>query len=218
MLPTLSFIKESFDRFNRQIFREPLPEITIRMTRAGSSVGKFSFPRRLEPSRDNVRHCKLTFSANFDLPREEWEDVIIHEMLHYSIWFNKIRDTGPHGVTFKRLMNDINRIHGRHLTVRHKTEPGAETADRRVRLHIICITDWKDGRRLISVMSKGQMASFHHELKKRPDLKQWGWYVSSDPYFNKYPHVRSMKFYRMPDTDKSKLNSLLDNEIQSFSN
>lgn len=156
-----------------------------------------------------LEHCRLTFSRNFDLPVEEWEDVVIHEMLHFAIWYGDIKDSGPHGRVFRKLMGDINRIHGRNISIRHRTEPDADTADKRIRVHIVCLTDWNDGNRFITVMSRSYVTDFARYLRTGCDIKSSQWYVSKDPYFNKYPHVRSPKLFRIPANDCEKLSSLL---------
>lgn len=156
-----------------------------------------------------LEHCRLTFSRNFDLPKEEWEDVVIHEMLHFAIWHGEIEDSGPHGRVFRKLMGDINRIHGRNITVRHKTAPDAETADKRIRLHIVCLTEWNDGNRLMTVMSRTFVPEFTRFLRSALDLRDVRWFESKDTYFNKFPHVRSPKLFRIPANDREKLSSLL---------
>ena len=49
---------------------------------------------------------KLRINKRIDLPEQEIEDIIIHEMIHYHIAYNGIKDTSTHGRVF---MNKISR-------------------------------------------------------------------------------------------------------------
>lgn len=209
MHPTSEFLSECFDRFNSRIFDGTLPPIRIVLRNAGSCVGKFSFPRNYPPGSEQARRiCKLTFSVNFNLAEEEWEDTVIHEMIHYSIWQRGLRDTGPHGEIFRSIMRQINERYGRHITIRHKSRPGAEVSDRRIRSHYVCLSEWNDGRTLITVTSQGAQTAVSARIKSDPRILSARWFVTNACYFNKFPHVRTAKFYIIPPEDMTILREL----------
>lgn len=57
----------------------------------------------------------IDISAHFDVNDEVLRDTMIHEMLHISMFYNRIDCN--HGGTFLREMNRINREYGFHLNV-----------------------------------------------------------------------------------------------------
>lgn len=202
MHPTAEFITNCFERYNALIFESSLPPIRIVLRNAGSSVGKFTFPRNYPPGSEQARRiCKLTFSVNFNLSQKEWEDTVIHEMIHYAIWQRGLRDTAAHGRIFRTMMQDINKHYGRGITIRHHSRPGAEVTDRRIRKHYICLSRWNDGRTLITVTSQSAQADISDRIKSDTRILSARWFVSNACYFNKFPHVRTPKFYLIPSED-----------------
>lgn len=68
----------------------------------------------------------LRFSSAFDLQEEEWEDTIIHELIHYYLAFFDMNDKTSHGENFKRMMKDINARFGRHVSISYKPPKNGE--------------------------------------------------------------------------------------------
>ena len=48
------------------------------------------------------------------------EDTILHEMIHYHIAVNQLRDTSAHGRLFRREMKRINAEGNRHITISYR--------------------------------------------------------------------------------------------------
>lgn len=120
MIFTLPFAKACFDRFNREFFNGELPEIPIRLGRAKRSLGTCSCRIRRRWWHIVRYDFRLRFSTSFDLPEAELEDTVLHEMIHYWIWLNDIRDTSAHGKIFRQQMARVNAA-GRHVTISHRT-------------------------------------------------------------------------------------------------
>ena len=77
----------------------------------------------------------MRISLDFDLPQEEWEDVVIHEMIHLHIAHHDIKDSSSHGPKFRAMMADINRRHGRRICVTARSTKEELDKDKRVRGH-----------------------------------------------------------------------------------
>ena len=76
--------------------------------------------RLAELEKEEHYDFRLRINTRIDLPEEEIEDTIIHEMIHYFIEVNKMEDSSAHGPLFLHMMNTINEKFGRHLTVSRK--------------------------------------------------------------------------------------------------
>lgn len=121
MIATIPYIEEKFDAFNKLIFGGELPRIPIVLGSATRVVGAFSYKaRRNFWGKKEYFDLKLRFSKKFDLPENELEDVIIHEMIHYYIHFKNLKDKSAHGPLFKNLMNQINKTFGRKISIRYR--------------------------------------------------------------------------------------------------
>lgn len=62
----------------------------------------------------------LRINTRFDLPEDLLQDTILHEMIHYYIAVNHLRDTSTHGQLFRREMKRINEQGNRHITISYR--------------------------------------------------------------------------------------------------
>ena len=86
------FVKDTFVRFNAELFRSELPMPRIRLSRASSFLGKLQYKvhRRGFGRKPTYSDYALIFSTLYDLPQSEWEDVVIHEMIHYMLMLHDL--------------------------------------------------------------------------------------------------------------------------------
>ena len=197
MTPTVEYLEERFDTFNRMCFDGALPRIPIRLSRARTFVGRLIY-RPVRDWRGRVVRREdfvLRISTYFDLPEAEIEDTLIHEMIHYWIAWKGIKDTSSHGKEFRRIMKEINALHGRHLTISHKSTPEEQDRDTRVRDHWFCVSQLADGRTALTVAAQPCIARIRRAFRWSPTVRSQTWYHSRDPWFNRYPHCRSPKIF-----------------------
>ena len=197
MQPTVEYLEERFDTFNRMCFDGALPRIPIKLSRARTFVGRLIY-RPVRDWRGRVVRREdfvLRISTYFDLPEAEIEDTLIHEMIHYWIAWKGIKDTSSHGKEFRRIMKEVNALHGRHLTISHKSTPEEQDRDTRVRDHYFCVSQLADGRTALTVAAQPCIARIRRAFRWSPSIRSQTWYHSRDPWFNRYPHCRSPKIF-----------------------
>ena len=197
MTPTVEYLEERFDTFNRMCFDGALPRIPIKLSRARTFVGRLIY-RPVRDWRGRVVRREdfvLRISTYFDLPEAEIEDTLIHEMIHYWIAWKGIKDTSSHGKELRRIMKEINALHGRHLTISHKSTPEEQDRDTRVRDHWFCVSLLADGRTALTVAAQPCIARIRRAFRWSPTVRSQTWYHSRDPWFNRYPHCRSPKIF-----------------------
>ena len=192
MKPNVQFIQTRFDEFNALIFEGALPSVPVVLSNAASYVGMCTFKSRRRPFRAPEHYdFKLRISTRFDLPEAEIEDTIIHEMIHYYIRLNGIRDTSAHGKVFRRMMADINSRFGRHITVSHRTtrEQREAALDKRPRLRVVAVVTFRDGRQGLKLLpgNERSVAAYHRALMRSGRISGIEYYLESDPWFNRYP-------------------------------
>lgn len=198
MIPDLSFVKNSFKKFNTEIFKSQLPEPVFRLTRAKTFRGKLKYKIERSLSGRKNKDFELRISISFDLEEHVWEDVVIHEMIHLYIAANHIKDTSSHGPVFKKMMHSINREFGRAIVVSVRTTASqalSDNADKRLRAHYICIAKFKDGRLGVAPVAKTRIFKLWDYFKNFPDVISIKWIGSIDPWFNSLPHVQSPKLF-----------------------
>lgn len=200
MTASVPFVESSFAKFNGLCFGGILPPIPVVMVKARSFLGKVAYRR--ERGFPGVIRCTgftIRISSLFDLPETEWEDVVLHEMIHYFIAWRGIRDTSAHGREFRKMMEEINFRFGRNITVRHRCKDGqlppkAASARRPVN---VCISQLRDGNWGVTLCSDAMLPQIRRGLPRYYRLKSMEWSVTSDPFFDRYPRSRTPKIYRI---------------------
>ncbi len=119
------------------------------------------------------------------------EDVVIHEMIHYYIGVNGLKDTSAHGQVFRCMMNDINERYNRNITISHKStkEQKELLMDTRRKWHVIAIVHFHDGRTGIKVLPriKERIANYCRNVGSSRETESIDLYFSDNPFFNRYP-------------------------------
>lgn len=130
MKATIPYIQEKFNEFNQQMFDGCLPMLPIKLSKARTFLGILAYRRRRTLSGEIEKYdFRLRISTYHDLPEQELEDTIIHEMIHYYIGIKQLKDTSAHGKIFRKMMKDINERYGRHITISYRSK--ATTLPRR---------------------------------------------------------------------------------------
>lgn len=192
MKATIPYIEHMYDEFNKRLFGGKLPGISIKLSDAKTFLGQCSYKKgRLKDGGTEHYGYTLRISTRFDLPENVLEDVIIHEMIHYYIEVNGIRDTAPHGMAFVSIMNKINSNFGRHVAISHRatTAQKEEAADKRPRLHVVAIVEFGDGRTGFKVLPRiiPRITAYYNRAVRSKGVSAVRLYMTDDPYFNRYP-------------------------------
>ena len=192
MKPDVPFIKAKFDEFNSLMFGGALPTVPVALSKASSYVGLCTFKtRRHLFGKNEYYDFRLRFSTRLDLPEPEVEDTIIHEMIHYYIRLNRIKDTSAHGKVFRQMMKDLNSRYGRHITISHRTtkEQREASIDKRPRRRVVAIVSFKDGREGLKLLpyKQDKVTAYHRALMRSGQVTGIDFYVESDPWFNRFP-------------------------------
>ena len=202
MIASETFVRKTFARFNKLCFEGTLPAIPIVLTKAGTFLGKMMFKTRRDFFGLVTSRCdfRLKISTGFDLPEEELEDVVIHEMIHYYIAYRNLRDTSVHGETFRRIMETINQKYDRHITIRHHGEPQqnlVRNGSAMYRKHYLCVSTFPDGNKGITVCATTKIFELYRLLPKYYGISKMEWYGSTDPFFNRFPRSNTPKIYKI---------------------
>ena len=187
MRPSLDYIKEKFEFYNKLCFdgKLPMPPIKLNMRYGQMGITKFQI---IQTSDGNIRHenISIEISIRQDLPEEEYIDTIVHEMIHYYIAYNNIIDDSPHGTVFMEKMNHIMNTYGIRVTVAF--DPTDEYLVNSItRPRYVCVSEFEDGRMGLGVVAKNKIFQFWHLMSQIPGTKDVRWYVSNRAIFQKFP-------------------------------
>lgn len=203
MIATKEYIQQQFCEFNRLLFGGQLPLLPIRMGKARTMLGAIHyFKRKAVDGRVEYENVHLTISSCFDLPETEIQDVLIHEMIHYYILHHRIVDTSPHGQVFCKIMEEINRKYGRHITISRRGTPETRGSASAIRQYYVALSHLKDGRVGVTVAAKTRLFDLWRRLPLDFPVQQITWYVTTSPYFSRFPAALKPKIYLVKDVEE----------------
>lgn len=198
------FAVRTFNHFNKLCFGGKLPPVPIEMSNARRSLGQCVYRIVALPGgKKQKTDFRIRLSQVVDLPQQELEDIVIHEMIHYYIDVNQYTDTSAHGVLFKDLMNRINTTFGRNITISHKSskEEREKSYDTQPRWHVIAVLTLSDGRKGIKVLPRVEpsILKYYNAVKTAPVVADVQLYMCCDPYFNRFPNSSSLTYHTLDD-------------------
>lgn len=117
MIVTKEYIKEKFLEYREKYFKgmQPLPIPDFFVIHSYKYSGKFEWvypgPRAL------LKKKAIGISDYWDYTEEQFRDILVHEMLHYYVTYNRIdRNDREHGEAWKKMAAEFNEKYGLHIT------------------------------------------------------------------------------------------------------
>lgn len=194
MTLTIDYLQKRFKEFNHRYFGGKLPPIAIRLANAKSYAGQYRCRRvggRITPR-------EIVISLRYKLTEEEFEDVLLHEMIHYAIFLSGAHHDAPHGRIFRSEMARINKQGGRHIAISNQVSlEDIRRASVRRSLHVVAVLDTKKGP-MFKVLPKvaPTIRAYHKTILQNPEVREIRLYWTVDPFFDSYP--ASGAFYAHP--------------------
>ena len=199
MRATIPYIEQKFEEFNRMMFGGKLPKIPIELSDAKTFLGQLVYKRSYHFGKPEHYDFRLRINTRLDLPEQEVEDTIIHEMIHYYIKYNRLEDASSHGPLFHSIMNEINHTFGRNITVSHKStkQQQEQLNDKRSHYHVIAVVCFHDGRTGIKVLPRvlRSILYYYNNVLANREIDSIQLYMSNNLFFNRYPNSSALKVH-----------------------
>ena len=200
MIPNVEYVQQKFREFNRQMFDGKLPEPPISITNAKTYLGVCAFRKhRKWNGKLEYSDFKLRISRRFDLPPEEIDDTIIHEMIHYWIGLFCPADMPGHSSLFRKMMADINTRYDRHIRVSHRlsADQQEQAIDNRPKKHVVASVVLKDGRTGIKVIPcmERHIRRYRRGMMASGKVSSIRFFETKDPFFNRFPSSSAFTVY-----------------------
>lgn len=202
MRATVPYVEKKFEEFNLQMFEGKLPMIPIELSDAKTFLGLCVYKKRKLPNgKTEAYDFRLRINTRIDMPEDQLEDTIIHEMIHYYIAFHQLEDTSEHGPLFLRMMNTINQRFGRHMQVSHKStmEEREQLIDKRIHYHVIALVRFNDGRTGFKVLPRvlRSILYYYNNVSIINEVHSVQLFMSNNVFFNRFPNSSALKVHYM---------------------
>lgn len=205
---TIAYLEEKYKQLNGRMFDNELPPVQMETGSAKTYLAKCCYKERINRKTRKGEYFDFRIRVNIRFVWEteaQLEDVLIHEMIHLYILYNRLPDNGPHGQIFVRMMNDINERYGRHICVRHKasSEESAQMRNTRRAWHVIAVVTFTDGKVGIKVLPRivERITNYYHCVMSASEVSDIRLYMSDDIFWNRYPNSSALKVYYLDSTE-----------------
>lgn len=198
MIASIDYIERKFNEYNVLCFEGKLKPLPFKLSNARTFLGQVAFMR--DRNADGTWHYHdfvFKISNKRDMQKTEMEDTILHEMIHYWILSNQMQDSSPHGEIFIRKMKEINVKFNRNISVAHMATKEDHERDKEIRQHIICACRMRMGQRGVMVATKSNLFQLWDEIQQFPGIAEWKWFISTNPFFNRFPRAIKPKIYQV---------------------
>ena len=216
MIVTIDWMEEWFKRFDQEYFGGKLPLPELALTRAKTRLGQLAFKRASRWGRTRLYDFKLSMSTYYDMTEQQAKSVLLHKMIHYIIGYTGLKDTSPHGVVFRGMMDNLNRKYGWDIRVMTSTKGwkvSEQVAEKKKakgpQTYLMLAIELKDGKFYLSRVNPGFARRIENQLPMVRELRSHRWYTTQEPYFEDYPQVRSLRGRRITKGDFEKLQNVL---------
>lgn len=216
MIVTIDWMEEWFKRFDQEYFGGKLPLPELALTRAKTRLGQLAFKRASRWGRTKLYDFKLSMSTYYDMTEQQAKSVLLHEMIHYIIGYTGLKDTSPHGVVFRGMMDNLNRKYGWDIRVMTSTKGwkvSEQVAEKKKakgpQTYLMLAIELKDGKFYLSRVNPGFARRIEKQLPMVRELRSHRWYTTQESYFEDYLQVRSLRGRRITKGDFEKLQNVL---------
>ena len=216
MIVTVEWMEEWFRRFDHDYFGGKLPVPELGLTRAKTRLGQLAYKRATRWGRTKLYDFKLSMSTYYDMTDRQAKSVLLHEMIHYIIGFTGLKDTAPHGIVFRGMMDNLNRKYGWDIRVMTSTKGWkvSERVEERQKAkgpqtYLMLAIEMQDGKHYLSRVNPSFARRIESKLALVRELRSHRWYTTQESYFEDYPQVRSLRGRRISKSDFEKLRNVL---------
>lgn len=189
-----AWLHASFDTFNRLYFDNALPCPRLSLSQSRTRLGSMSCKRKLTWKGYRPYQYAIHVSTYYNQTERQYQNVLLHEMIHYYIAYKGIADTSPHGKVFRQMMKNLNEKYDWEISVSSRmSEAKPASVQSSATSRLILLLEVRGRGHFVSVVNPKYASVMEHELQRLAEVKQHAWYQSTDAYFDSFPVVRSLR-------------------------
>jgi len=206
MQVTKEWMEKWFTEFNHDYFDDRLSLPRLVLSKSRTRLGSMACKRKVQMFHSHLCDYAIHLSNYYDLSERQFQNVLLHEMIHYFISYTGLKDTSPHGVVFRRMMDDLNRKYGWEISVMTSTKNVKKAGEiPQDKTYLVLAMEMKNGRRFLSVVNPRSARQLERQMHLVSDLERHDWHLSQNPYFFGFPAVRTLRARRLGKDEYNRL-------------
>ena len=123
MIATVEYLTELFWECNKVYFDNSLPTPYIELFDSLKHIARFEYYKNKKGSKKPIKNQIIKFTKNYDFDENIIRDIMVHEMIHYYIAWNRIKDNKTHGKQFMKMAEEYNQKYGLSIKVTIDASP-----------------------------------------------------------------------------------------------
>ena len=199
MTLTISYISEKFEKYNNLYFNNSLKTPKFKISNSKRALGTLSISRRLNFYGGYTKEHTISISKYYDRTEKQYDNTLIHEMIHLYISQNDIIDNGSHGRRFKAECARINKygwdlsrttdISGWKLSEEAQKRLDNKLSNATYEIIVYQMYD-TDNTQFIFRVAKGKALNYYKHLKYKCKAVKVKYFKSNDNIFESLPACR----------------------------
>ena len=199
MTLTISYISEKFEKYNNLYFNGSLKTPKFKISNSKRALGTLSISKRLNFYGGYTKEHTISISKYYDRTEKQYDNTLIHEMIHLYISQNDIIDNGSHGRRFKAECARINKygwdlsrttdISGWKLSEEAQKQLDDKLSNATYSVFVYQMYD-TDNTQFIFRVAKGKELTYLNHLKYKCKAVKVKYFKSNDNIFESFPACR----------------------------
>lgn len=116
MIADFNTMPQKFWECNEKYFNKELPTPKFGLLNKTSILARFEYNKDNKNKKHPIKWQTLYFSDCFDFEEKDFIEIMVHEMIHYYLAWNGIKDNKDHGKEFTKMANEISEKYGLNIT------------------------------------------------------------------------------------------------------
>jgi hypothetical protein len=118
MVANQDTMKRIFLECNEKYFNNSLPTPSLKTFNEINVIGRFEYFNNKKSTKKPITGQTIFMSDCFIYPKKDFVDTMVHEMIHYYLAWNKIKDNETHGNEFMKMANNMNERYGLNIAIK----------------------------------------------------------------------------------------------------
>ena len=114
MIADFNTMPQMFWECNEKYFNNELPTPKFALINKLNILARFEFVKEKKDTK--IKHKRILFSDCYDFDEKVFENLMVHEMIHYYLAWNGIKNPHKHKKEFMDMANKLNEKYGLNIT------------------------------------------------------------------------------------------------------